>query len=257
MRGLFSIVSRWAIALSILSASSPVLAADLVEIRQRGFLIVAVKDNVRPLGFRDSTGELAGMEIEIARRLATELLGRSDAVVFQPVSNQERISTLLADEADLVIAQLSITEGRARLVDFSQAYYLDRTAFVTRQPSLGQISQVRRGRVAVLQNSSTVQLVRSRLPNARLVEVASYQQAKEVLDLGQADVFAADSSVLTGWVQQFPTYRLLPERWAGEPLAIAMPRGSQYRTLRQQVNAAIDQWKQDGWLAEQIETWGL
>ncbi|MGL5192033.1 MAG: transporter substrate-binding domain-containing protein, partial [Chroococcales cyanobacterium] len=50
-------------------------AAELAEIQQRGQLIVAVKDNVRPMGFRAGNGNLQGFEIDIARRLAQELLG--------------------------------------------------------------------------------------------------------------------------------------------------------------------------------------
>ena len=35
-------------------------AADLETVRQRGHLVVAVKDNSRPLGFRDERGNLVG-----------------------------------------------------------------------------------------------------------------------------------------------------------------------------------------------------
>ncbi|MEM6592000.1 MAG: transporter substrate-binding domain-containing protein, partial [Cyanobacteria bacterium P01_C01_bin.73] len=48
----------------------PAAAAELEQIEQRGYLIVAVKDNWRPLGFRDEAGELAGLEIDIAKALA-------------------------------------------------------------------------------------------------------------------------------------------------------------------------------------------
>jgi len=233
------------------------LAADLETVRQRGHFVVAVKDTVRPLGFRDLDGGLAGLEIDIARRLADEILGDPAAVSFQPVSNQERMTVLTAGTVDLVIARMTLTEARARLVDFSLAYYLDGTALVTRNPSIQAANTLGGRRIAVLEGSSTIAVVRSRLPNAQLIGVRSYQEAKDLLDRGGADAFAADASILTGWVQEFPEYRLLPGIWSGEALAIAMPRGTEYAELRREVNGAIARWREDGWLDERIQYWGL
>ncbi|MBW4653725.1 MAG: transporter substrate-binding domain-containing protein [Kaiparowitsia implicata GSE-PSE-MK54-09C] len=252
----------WAIAASLLlsfNITPTVLAAELSEIRQRGFLVVAVKDNLPPLGFSLSATTLDGFEIEIARRLAEQILGDPNAIVLRPVLNQERIPLLLADEVDLVIARLTITDARARLVDFSSAYYLDSTALITRadRPQIQRLVDMRRGAIAVLQGSSTVAVVRSRLPQAQLVSVPSYQAGQQLLDAGEVQAFAADASVLTGWVLQSSRYRLLPELLSGEPLAVAMPRGQQFRSLRQAVNGAIAQWQEDGWLIERTRFWQL
>jgi len=53
-----------------------VIAAEfnsLSEIQKRGKLIIGVKDNLPPLGFRDHNGNLIGLEIDMARELAKEL----------------------------------------------------------------------------------------------------------------------------------------------------------------------------------------
>ena len=63
---------------------SPLLAENLEGIQQRGHLIIAVKDNLPPLGFKGQDGQLQGLEIEIAQRLAQELFDRPNAVVLQP-----------------------------------------------------------------------------------------------------------------------------------------------------------------------------
>ncbi|NJM74468.1 MAG: transporter substrate-binding domain-containing protein [Acaryochloridaceae cyanobacterium RU_4_10] len=47
-----------------------VRAAPLPDILKRGHLIVAVKDNSEPLGYRDPSGNLKGFEIELAKHLA-------------------------------------------------------------------------------------------------------------------------------------------------------------------------------------------
>jgi polar amino acid transport system substrate-binding protein len=232
-------------------------AAELEEIQQRGYLIVAVKDNVPPLGFRDDSGELAGLEVDLARRLALELLGQADAVVLQPVANRERLSTVLQGEVDMAIARVTVTASRSRIIDFSLPYYLDGTALITRDPAVQQFSDLTGQTIAVLNGSSTIPVVRSRLPAVRLTGVDSYQSAQTVLESGEAIAFAADASVLSGWVQENPDYRLLPTLLSAEALSVVMPRGVQYDDLRRRVNEAIARLHEEGWLEERATYWGL
>ncbi len=235
----------------------PSYAAELQEIQARGHLIVGVKDNLRPLGFRNAEGELVGLEIDLARRLAEDLLGSSEAVVLQPVSNPERISAVAMGEVDLAIARITATPSRARIVNFSRPYYSDGTGLVTRAPGVQQLMDLSRRSIAVLRGSSTISTVRSLLPNANLVGVESYQDAYTKLENGQADAFAADASVLSGWVQADPSYRLLPTLMSAEVLAVAVPKGLQHDELRRRVDEAIARWQADGWLQERIDYWGL
>lgn len=232
-------------------------AADLKEIEERGKLIVAVKDNLRPLGFRDAQGNLQGLEIDIARRLAAELLGRPDAVVLLPVANSDRLSVVLKGKVDLTIARVTQTPSRDRVVSFSIPYYLDGTGIVTKDTSVQKLGDVSRGKIAVLKGSSTIAVVRYNIPNAQLVGVDSYEQAHSLLETGAVSAFAADNSVLTGWVQEYPQYRLLSVRLSGEALCVVVPKGVQYTGLGQRVNDAIARWKAEGWLPERIKYWGL
>ena len=241
----------------ILITSSPTISAELAEIERRGKLIVAVKDNLPPLGFTDSEGNLQGLEIDIARHLAQELLGSSEAIIFQPVTNQERLDLLLQGKVDLIIARMTATVPRSRLVDFSRYYYLDGTGLITKDTSLQNLKDITTQTVAVLNNSQTIAVVRNALPQAQLIGVDSYQEALSLLEAGTAIAFAADKSILTGWVQEYPQYRQLPERISGEALSIAMPKGLQYLDLQQQVNKAITTWQQSGWLQERLIYWGL
>ena len=242
-----------------LLATTPqtIVARELSEIVSEGELKVAVKDDVRPLGFTDDSGNLAGLEIDIARKLAEELLEDSEAIEFVPVTNTERLQIILEDEVDLAIARVAVTTPRSRIVDFSPYYYLDGTGIVTKNTEIEKTDELTRSRIAVLENSATIAVVRNRLPDATLIGVDSYQEALELIETNRADAFAGDRSILTGWVQEYPTYNLLPERLSGAALAIVMPKGLQYRELRSQVDSAIAEWKKSGWLEERIEYWGL
>ena len=233
------------------------LSAELSEIIKRGKLIVAVKDNVRPLGFYDQNGELQGLEIEIAKQLAEELLGNREALELIPVSNQERLQLVLDGKVDLVIAQVTATESRLRLVNFSPYYYLDGTGIVTVNPQLQNLRDFEGRKLAVLEGSSTIAQVRSALPRIELIGVESYQEALSLLESGGADGFAGDNSVLTGWVQEYPQYRQLPVRLGADPLVVIMPKGLQYKSLSEQVNSTIKRLHDSGWLEERATYWGL
>jgi polar amino acid transport system substrate-binding protein len=230
-------------------------AASLAKIKERGYIIVGVKDNLRPLGFRNAAGQLEGLEIDLARRIAQEILGHAEAITLQPLANADRIPALLEDKVDLVIARVSATPSRARLVDFSTPYYLDGTTFVTQSAQV--LQDLQQQSIAVLNGSDTIAIVRSRFPQARLVGVDSYEAAQKLLAANQVSAFAADATVLTGWVQEFPQYHLLPQLISTAALAVAMPRGVQFEDLRQQVNGAIGNWQLQGLLRQSILNWGL
>lgn len=231
--------------------------AELSEIKQRGKLVVAVKDNVRPLGFSDDRGNLVGLEIDLARRLAKELLGNADAVVLKPVSNQERLQAVLGDKVDIAIARVTATIPRSRIVDFSPYYYLDGTGIITKNKLIDNKENLATAKIAVLYDSTTIAVIRHELPNAQLIGVKSYQEALDLLETDRVTAFAGDRTILTGWIQEYPQYRLLPDRLSGEPLSIVMPKGIQYADLRKQVREAILSWRKSGWLQERIQYWGL
>jgi polar amino acid transport system substrate-binding protein len=240
-----------------LQDSEVVFGAELSEIQKRGKLIVGVKDNLRPLGFRDENGELQGLEIDLARALAAELLGDANAVILKPISNQDRIKILLENEVDLVIARMTVTSSRSRIVDFSRYYYLDGTGIITKNTNINQLKDLEQKNIAVLQGSNTIAVIRNIIPNSKLIAVESYQEAFYLLETGGADAFSADNTVLVGWQQENPQYKMLPVRLSGEALSIAMPRGLQYNQLQQRVNSAIARWRESGWLQERINYWGL
>jgi polar amino acid transport system substrate-binding protein len=246
-----------ATVVSTLTIAFSVGAVEWSEIAERGKITVAVKDNVRPLGFIDRDNKLVGLEIDIARKLAAELLGNSEAVELVPVTNEGRLQAVLNEEVDIAIARVTVTNSRSRIVDFSPYYYLDGTGLITKDAQIENIDSLATAKIAVLENSATIAVIRDRLPQANLIGVTSYQEALELLESKQAIAFAGDRSILTGWIQEYPQYKLLPDRISGVPLAIVMPKGLQNTQLRQKIIDAIAQWRKSGWLQQRIEYWGL
>jgi polar amino acid transport system substrate-binding protein len=251
-------ISSVSMAIALLTITPQSIAArEWSEIASQGELKVAVKNNLRPLGFTNKNGDLVGLEIDIARQLADELLGDPAAIKLVPVDNVARLQVVLKNEVDIAIARITVTTPRSRIVDFSPYYYLDGTGIVTKNPQLENLDSLPLKRIAVLENSATIAVIQYRLPNAALIGVNSYAAALGLMETNQVDAFAGDRSILTGLTQEYPHYHLLPERLSGEALAVVMPKGLQYKELRAKVNQAIAGWKESGWLQERIKYWGL
>ncbi|TVQ58946.1 MAG: ABC transporter substrate-binding protein [Spirulina sp. DLM2.Bin59] len=235
----------------------PGYATEWAAIEARGKLIVAVKDNTRPLGFRDPDGMLRGFEIDLARQLALMLLGSDTAVELVPVSNSDRLDILNRGEVDFVLAGLTVTPMRSRRVYFTRPYHFDSTSLITRQPSITQLADLRGQRVALLRGSSAIAVLRHRAPDVILVGVESYQAAMQLLAAGEVAAFAGDRTILTGWSQIYPEYRVLDHQLSSEPLGVAIAKTANSGRLLVALNQALRELDQSGWLAEHRAIWGL
>ena len=242
---------------SIISWQVSAQAGTLKEIQQRRKLIVAVKDNLPLLGFRDRTGNLQGLEIDIARKLAAEIFGNAESIQLVPVVNQDRLKVVIDGTVDLTIARVTITPTRSRVVDFSRYYYLDGTGIITKQTNINKNSDLIGKKIAVLNNSTTIAALQYIIPQAKLVGVNSYQQAQSLLATDKVVAIAADRSLLIGWNKTDANYHLLPDKLSTEALGIVFPKGIKYDPLRQLVDRSIERWQADGWLQQRIQYWGL
>ena len=240
-----------------LFSSSSVKSAEWEEIKARGKIIIGVKDNLPPLSFIDSQGNLRGFEIDLAHKLAEELLGDKEAVKFVFLFNQDRLNAVIKDDVDMAIASITFNSSRQRLVDFSDIYYFSATGImVKKQPfvrNMGDIS----GKIGVLNQSRAIVEIQYTFPQLLLRGVSSYQEALELMETGEIEGFAGDIVVLTGITKENPDYQLLPHIIGAYPIAIALPRGRQYQSLRDQVNQVMRKLKQEDWFKEKAEYWGL
>ncbi len=226
---------------------------SLSEIQKRGKLIIGVKDNLPPLGFRDRNGNLIGLEIDMARELAKEL---NISIEFVPLKNRDRLSSLQNNQVNLLIAQITVTTNRSRLVDFSLPYYTDSTIAIAKRGTTSQeLSQP--SAIAVLKNSAAIAVIQSKFPKAVIVGANSYQDGLAALQSGKVKAFVGDRSSLTQWLKNNPDYEIIGQPLAVHSLAIALPRGLQHLELREQVFKIVEKWRKNGWLKERASYWNL
>lgn len=92
----------------------------LAEIKKRGTVNVFVEAQYRPYEFRDQSGEIVGLDIDLARKMFEEGLGLK--CVFTDLDLAGVLGSLLTGKSDLIISGITITQERTKRFDFSIPY---------------------------------------------------------------------------------------------------------------------------------------
>ncbi|SDO13057.1 polar amino acid transport system substrate-binding protein [Rhodoferax sp. OV413] len=112
--------TRTAIAAVLLACGSHAAMADQFdEIKKAGKVRVAIAIGTPLFSYADANLQPTGSDVDTATELAKDLGVKLEIVA---ITTAARIPTLQAQRADLVISSLSITEERAKVVDFSTPY---------------------------------------------------------------------------------------------------------------------------------------
>ncbi len=99
---------------------------------------IATEGAYAPFNMVDSSGELIGFDVEIAKALCAQMKADCE-IVAQDWDGI--IPGLRARKYDAIIASMSITEERMRVVDFSEKYYSNVLAFVTADGSSVEVTK--------------------------------------------------------------------------------------------------------------------
>lgn len=105
--------------LSLTGASAHAQTDTLTRIQQAKKIRIAIDPNLPPWSFKNEKLEMTGSEYETASLLAKDLGVQLEMV---PTNGASRIPLLMTDKADLVVAAMSITLERQKVVDFSIPY---------------------------------------------------------------------------------------------------------------------------------------
>ncbi len=118
------------IILTLIIAATLSFSQTLVQIKQRGKLLVGTEPTFPPFEFVDESNQIVGFDLDIANELAKRL-GVKVEVVSLPFDSL--IPALQQGKIDMVIAGMTITEDRAKVVDFSKPYFEANQAIVVRK----------------------------------------------------------------------------------------------------------------------------
>lgn len=231
---------------------------DLQTIKNRGKLIVGVRDDTKPFGYRDKDGNLIGFDVELAGMIAGHILGDETKVDYVVVNADDRISMLNSKKVDILVATMTITQQRLRVLDFSESYYVAGQAVMVKSKApYTTFNELADKRLIVVYGTTGEKSLRDIYPSARILPFKTYPEAFAALKNGDADAIVADDTVLLGYALDDKSVRLLSKRYSREPYAVAFRQGEESKTLQTSVNEYINYLLSTGRLKRLAERYNL
>ena len=225
--------------------------SDLDVIKNRGEVIIGVREDTKPFGYRDNDGNFKGFEIDLAREIARYILGDGEKVKFVAVTANDRIEKLNSKEVDMLVATMTITSQRLRVMDFSDTYYKAGQALMVRAKSdITSLSQaVVYGKLITVFGTTAEKSVRDIYPMAKIIGVRTYKDALEALKSGKGDAIIADDTVLIGLAED-KSVKLFPKRYSVEPYGVGLRQTAEAADLKNIIKELIERLDNTGKLKQ-------
>lgn len=220
-------------------------ADGLEDARRRGKLLVGVKTDFPPFGYLDSSGTIQGFDADLARYLGKSLFNDPAGAELVPVTSGGRIPFLYSGWIDIIIASLTATEDRRRVLEFSTPYFTSGSLLLVPKDSPIQGLQDLAGKtVAVLAGSVQEKDLGQIAPDARRVTFEKLPEAIAALKQKRAEALAQDDLFVLAAAKANPDLRASGNSFLPRPYVIAVRKGEV--TFIEWVNAQLELMKADG-----------
>jgi len=226
------------------------------KVLKRGTLVVGVKADYKPWGFRDSSGKLVGMEIDMARDVA-DAMGVGLELV--PVQSSNRMQFLQQGKIDLMIATMSDRSDRRKLVGIVEPnYYTSGTNLLAKKGVVKKWADLKGKPVCGKQGAFYNKIVAKRY-GAKIVAFVNNAEAKQALR----------DSKCVGWVYDDSSIGsdLASGQWDGfemplnseddNPWALAVPLDEVNGIWGNFMTGMQYRWLTSGRLIELEKKWGI
>ncbi|HYY30596.1 MAG TPA: transporter substrate-binding domain-containing protein [Chthoniobacterales bacterium] len=217
----------------------PVLRAEQKE------LIVGMEMAFPPFEMLDSSGQPAGVSVEMARAMGRYL---NRPIRFENIPFDGLIPSLKTGKIDLIISSMTVTEDRKKSIDFSDPYLkMGLAILAAKNSSIQSINDVDKpGRNVVVKKGTTGDIYAIRhFKNANLLVLNDQSACAIEVAQGKADCFIYDQiSVFENWKKFETTTRAILQPFTQEEWAMGIKKGND--ALRTQINAFLKEFKDSG-----------
>lgn len=213
---------------------------------QRGKLLVGVRSDFPPFGYLDKSGNLQGVDVEVARYLAKALFDDTDERLgLVPVTSGSRIPFLYSGWIDMIVASMSITEDRKRVLEFSDPYFVSASLILVPQDSsISGLQDLPGKRVAVLEGAIQEKDLEQFAPQAVKVRFGTLDEAVESLKSKQVDAVCSDDAVVLAVAAKSQGLKAVGTPFNPYPYAIGVRKGD--LEFVQWINRQLARMKSDG-----------
>ena len=226
------------------------------KVLDRGKLVVGVKADYKPWGFRDSSGKLVGMEIDMAQDVA-DALGVTLELV--PVQSSNRMQFLQQGKIDLMIATMSDKANRRKVVGIPQPnYYTSGTNVLAKKGVVKSWSDLKGKPVCGKQGAFYNKQV-SKKYGAKIIAFVGNAEAKQALRDGKCVAWVYDdSSIMADLASgQYDDYEMPMMTEDDNPWALAVPLDELDGIWGNFMSGMIYNWHSSGRLVELEKKWGI
>lgn len=215
-----------------------------------------VKYDTRLFGMMDiKTRKVEGFDIDIAKAITKEILGKDGKAEFVEVTSKTRIPLLKNGNIDAIIATMTITEDRKKEVDFSDIYFdAGQSLLVKKGSHIKNIKDLTaEDTVLAVKGSTSTINIRKHAPEAKILELENYAEAFTALQSGQGQVMTTDNAILLGMASENDHYELTGGTFTNEPYGIAINKGQDQ--FLKEVNQALHKMHDNGTYNKIFEKW--
>ncbi len=200
------------------------------------------------------SGEIVGFDIDLLNAIG-EKAGKT--IEFESLPFDGLIPALQGGSIDAAVSGMTITEERAKTVDFSDPYFDAGLAIAVRDSTTNiQSLDDLEGKKIAVQIGTTGAATAEGVPNTEVSTFDSAPLALQELANGNVDAVVNDAAVTDYAIQSgnIPGISIVGQVLTDESYGIALPKGSENLEA---INTALAELKADGTYDALYEKWNL
>ena len=221
----------------------------LAQIQQRGEIVVGTEGTWSPWTYHDENDQLVGFDIEVAQKVAEKLGVKA---TFVEGEWDGLLAGVDGGRYDSMANGVEITEERAQKYDFSDPYCYIRTAIIVKSDddSINSFEDLNGKTTANTISSTYATLAESY--GAKTTGVDDLNQTIELLLNGRVDATLNAEVTYFDYLKEHPDANIKIAALTNDASQVAFPvrKGDETATLREALNQAINELREDGTIAE-------
>lgn len=200
-----------------------------------------------------SGNEVVGFDVEISKLIA-EAVGKE--LVVENMGFDALIPALENKKIDFVAAGMTVTEERAKQVDFTDAYYNSTQVIIVAEDGSAVASaEDLKGKTIGVQIGTTGEALAKDIEGTNIESYQAGYAAVMSLQNGKLDAVILDQEPASKLVETTEGVKILDEALSKEEYAIALPKGNE--ELLKQINETLKKIKEDGTYDKLLAEFGL
>ena len=227
------------------------------KVMSRGKIVVGVKADYKPWGFRNSDGSIVGMEIDMAADVAAKMGVDLELVAVQ---SSNRMQFLEQGKIDLMIATMSDRKDRREIVGIVGPNYYTSGTNIMSPKALGlkNWEDLRGKPVCGKQGAFYNQIVEERY-GAKIIAFTGNAEAKQALRDKKCIAWVYDDSSIGSDLSsgEYDAFEMPLNSEDDNPWALAVPSKERNCVFGRFMSGMQYQWHQDGSLIALEEKWGI